>query len=54
MKIRKNNKLAGCLLMASGAAFFVSAALMRQPAFTGVGCALLVVGAVVLRKGRGG
>jgi LPXTG-motif cell wall-anchored protein len=52
LKIHRNNKLAGCLLIASGLMFFVSAAMMRQPAFTAVGIALLVIGASVLRKNR--
>jgi membrane-bound ClpP family serine protease len=50
LKIHRNNKLAGCLLIASGLMFFVSAAMMGRPAFSAVGIALLVVGASVLRK----
>ena len=52
MKIHRNNKLAACLLIASGLMFCVSAAMMRQPAFTAVGIALLVIGASVFRKNK--
>ena len=52
MKIHRNNKLAGSLLIASGLMFFVSAAMMRRPAFTAVGIALLVIGASILRKNK--
>jgi membrane-bound ClpP family serine protease len=50
MKIRKNSKLAGRLLMASGVMFFAAAVMTRQPAFSGVGAALFVIGAVTTRK----
>jgi membrane-bound ClpP family serine protease len=50
LKIKKNTKIAGRLLAASGVMFFIAAAMMRQPAFVGVGCALLVVGIVTSRK----
>jgi LPXTG-motif cell wall-anchored protein len=52
MKIHRNNKLAGSLLIASGLMFFITAVLMAQAAFTVVGIALLVIGASVLRKNR--
>lgn len=52
MKIQKNNKIAGYLLMASGLTFFVTAAMMHQPAFYGVGAALLAVGIAIFSKGR--
>lgn len=50
LKDHRNNKLAGRLLIASGVMFFIAAATMRQPAFSGVGAALLVVGAGVAQK----
>ena len=50
MKIRKNNKLAGRLLIASGVMFFVAAVMTHQPAFSGVGAALLVIGAAITSK----
>ena len=40
MKIQKNNKIAGALLIASGFAFFVSAGVARQPPFSAVGGAV--------------
>ena len=54
MKNQKNNKVAGALLIASGFAFLVSAGLMRQPAFSAVGGALVVIGISILRKGSRG
>lgn len=54
MNIKKNNKVAGRLLIASGCAFFVTAAMMRQPAFAGVGGALVVIGAAISRKKNAG
>jgi hypothetical protein len=50
LKIQVSNKLAGCLLIASGSTFFTLAATLRQPAFLSVGSALIVVGAIVFRK----
>jgi hypothetical protein len=50
LKIHKNNKIAGRLLIASGVAFFVSFALMQQPALLSVGCALVVIGVMTFRK----
>ena len=50
LKIQVSNKLAGCLLIASGSTFFIAAGMMRQPAFLSVGSALIVVGAIVVRK----
>ncbi|WP_168710128.1 hypothetical protein [Massilia sp. Mn16-1_5] len=54
MKIQKNNKVAGALLIASGFAFFISAGLARQPAFSAVGGALVVIGISILRKANRG
>ncbi len=54
MKIQKNNKIAGVLLIASGFAFFVMAGLMRQPAYSAVGGALVVIGISIVNKGRRG
>jgi hypothetical protein len=53
MKIQSNSKLGGALLIASSLCFFVTAALMHQPAFSGVGAALFVIGVAVRRKGVG-
>lgn len=50
MKIRKDNKIAGRLLMASGTTFFIVAVMTRQPAFSGVGAALFAVGVAVFNK----
>jgi hypothetical protein len=50
LKDHRNNKLAGRLLIASGVMFFIAATVMRQPAFSGVGAALLVIGAGVSQK----
>ena len=50
VKIQKNNKTAGRLLMASGVTFFITAAMMHQPAYVGVGCALIAVGVAVFKK----
>jgi len=52
LKVHRNNKLAGRLLIASGAMFFITAATMHQPAFSSVGIVLVVIGVVVLRKKR--
>lgn len=52
MKIYRNNKLAGSLLIASGLMFFITAVLMAQAAFTVVGIALLVIGASALRRNK--
>lgn len=54
VKIQKNNKVAGALLIASGFAFFISAGLARQPAFSAVGGALVVIGISILRKANRG
>ncbi|WP_426191636.1 hypothetical protein [Massilia sp. DWR3-1-1] len=54
MKIgKKSNTIAGRLLIASGLMFFVAAAITPLPAFAGVGCAMLVIGVAVGRKGQG-
>ena len=50
MQIRKNRKLGGSLLIAAGGAFFVAAVLARQPAFSGVGGALLVIGIAIRQR----
>ena len=50
LKDQQNNKLASRLLIGSGVMFFIAAATMRQPAFSGVGAALLVIGAGVSQK----
>jgi membrane-bound ClpP family serine protease len=50
MKIRKNRKLGGVLMMAAGIAFFVAAISSRQPAFSGVGSALFVIGIAIANK----
>jgi hypothetical protein len=52
MKIQGNNKIAGALLIASGFAFFISAGLARQPAYSAVGGALVVIGISIIRKGN--
>lgn len=54
MKDQKKNKLAGTLLIASGFAFFVSAGLARQPAFSAVGGVLVMIGITTLSKGNRG
>jgi membrane-bound ClpP family serine protease len=50
MKIRKNRKLGGILMMAAGVAFFVAAMFARQPAFSGAGTALFVIGIAIANK----
>ncbi|HEX9171892.1 MAG TPA: hypothetical protein VF861_04455 [Telluria sp.] len=51
MKTHRNKKIAGRLLMASGLTFLVTAAIMPQPAFYGVGAALLAIGIALFSKG---
>jgi hypothetical protein len=50
MKISKNQKLGGRLMMGAGIAFFVAAFLSRQPAFSGAGAALFVIGIAIANK----
>jgi hypothetical protein len=52
VKNNGNNKIAGGLLMAAAFAFFIAAGTMRQPAFSGVGGALLVIGISITQKGN--
>jgi len=54
LKKQNNGKIAGALLIASGFVFFISAGLARQPAFSAVGGALVVIGISVINKGRRG
>lgn len=50
MKIPKNQKLGGLLMMGAGIAFFVAAFLSRQLAFSGTGVALFVIGIAIANK----
>ena len=50
MKPTRNTKLFGRLLLGLGVAFFVVSIFERQPAFSGVGAALFIIGIVTIRK----
>jgi uncharacterized membrane protein HdeD (DUF308 family) len=52
METRKNLKAGGIAFLSSGIAFFAAAMIAGQPAFIGVGTAMLVVGVVYLGKAR--
>ncbi len=52
MKIRKDKRLGGNLMMAAGGLYFIVALTMHQPAFSSIGAALFVIG-VALRKKAG-
>jgi hypothetical protein len=52
VKVPKNQKLGGRLMLFAGLAFFVAAALGRQPAFYGVGAAFLAIGLANISKAR--
>lgn len=53
MKICLNKKLGGRALMVIGLLYLAAAMVLRQPAFSGVGGALIVIGVVLSRKNTG-
>jgi hypothetical protein len=52
VKVPKNQKLGGRLMIFAGFAFFLAAALGRQVAFFGVGVAFLAIGFATIAKAR--
>jgi len=54
MKIRKNKRLGGNLLMAAGGLYFIAALTMHQNnlagAFSGIGAALFIIGVAIRKK----
>jgi hypothetical protein len=50
MKIRNNKRLGGNLMMAAGGLYFIAALTMHQPAFSGIGAGLFVIGVAIRKK----
>ena len=46
----RNTKLFGRLMLGLGVTFFVASIFEQQPAFSGVGAALFIIGVAIIRK----